>query len=190
MHRLKVRDSWMEYRAVLESFEDFSAGPNFYGRRVVRCGGRWLGNLAPYINSWGGLYDYAVYVVWSYSTPIAFAVPLYGDPDDLYWFVPAVRHSKTTTRHQNKVRVALRERYMEREVASPIVPYNYTVFSTSRELAKIEFWYSGTMMVHVEKYFTDRNMPEVHHIELEPHWPTPTWHEFHTVCEEYINRMG
>lgn len=41
------------------------------------------------------------YVVWDYATPIAWHVA--GQAD---WVIPDVRYSKTTTRHQNLMRVA------------------------------------------------------------------------------------
>lgn len=47
------------------------------------------------------LADRASYIVWSYDTPIAW----YGARG---WVVPAVKYSRTTTRHQSAVEHALR----------------------------------------------------------------------------------
>lgn len=42
------------------------------------------------------------YVIYSYATPIAWKM-------DDKWFIPDVKYSVTTTRHQNKIRVVIGE---------------------------------------------------------------------------------
>lgn len=92
------KTGWWEYRDVLKERENFST----YGKLKGRSG--------PAGWEWGRLpYDYresvkrADYVVYSYSTPIAWHVPGEG------WVVPDEKYSVTTTIHQNKIRVAVAE---------------------------------------------------------------------------------
>lgn len=73
---------------------------------------------------WGRLdYDYresvkqADYVVWSYSTPIAWHKP--GDRGG-YWVMPEDKYSATTTHHQNITRGAL----VLADVRTPEVEYD------------------------------------------------------------------
>jgi len=49
---------------------------------------------------------FAVYVIWSYETPIAW-LSHYSDAD--VWYVPDEHYSATTTAHQNKIHVAIAE---------------------------------------------------------------------------------
>lgn len=51
-----------------------------------------------------------VFVVWSYSTPIAWWSPKFG------WVAPAVKYSKTTSRHQNLVMQGIGPRFVETSV--------------------------------------------------------------------------
>lgn len=88
------RTPWMDYATVLANREPFKTGGALSGESYE-------GGTPPW--GWGRLdYDYresvkqADYVVWSYSTPIA-----WHGPDG--WHMPDESYSPTTTSHQSKI---------------------------------------------------------------------------------------
>jgi hypothetical protein len=95
--KLTVNGGWWQFRDALKAGHDFDT-PNgtLYGRNTPEGGWRW------------GRLDYdlrdsvkrADYVIWSYSTPIAWRT-------DGEWHAPEVKYSVTTSRHQGRIFTAI-----------------------------------------------------------------------------------
>jgi len=81
----------------VDSQTDFSLD-NVSGRMVRRDDKIVLGRLPK--RKAAGI-EQAVYVVYSYGTPIAWAL------DENTWYIPRIVYSDTTTHHQGVVRVAV-----------------------------------------------------------------------------------
>lgn len=98
--KLKVSSSWMDYRDTLVGDpQDFFAGANLRGVKFGWGRGR-LPEL--YREAFMDSIADIEYTIYSYSTPIAWRI-------DGVWIIPDVKYSVTTTRHQNKIRVAIGE---------------------------------------------------------------------------------
>lgn len=96
MRKLTTHTSWLEYESVLAAREPFTTSGALRGvaSPIYETSGRLpVEHLDSFLNA-----DYAVY---SYDTPIAWHRETGG------WEVPFVGYSRTTTRHQNKIRTAL-----------------------------------------------------------------------------------
>jgi hypothetical protein len=106
MRKYRVNsDLWTVLQDILTgSPEEFDAS-NMYGRNV-KVG--MLSDLGRLPDEWRAVWhndkDNTVYAIWSYLTPIAWRTYRNGRA---VWIIPDVRYSVTTTKHQNKVRVAL-----------------------------------------------------------------------------------
>lgn len=72
--------------------------------------------------------DHVLYVVKSYKAAIAFAVLMDEETQEVQWYVPDIRYTTTTTRHQNKIRRALEYagiEYAEYPMPCPTIPFVY-----------------------------------------------------------------
>lgn len=96
MRRLTTRSSWMDFRDTLARRESFTTSGALRG---VDAPGYVSMGILPreYVDS----ARTAVYVVYSYSTPIAWLLPSGA------WVVPDTRYSVTTSRHQSKIATAV-----------------------------------------------------------------------------------
>lgn len=114
MKRHTTRDGWWEFAPTLSDGIDFKTSGALSGYRAADLGDDdWtaanlpLGQLP---EEYRASYAAAIYVVESYSTPIAWRLPnrMTGEDDSTQvWVMPNVKYSVTTSRHQNKIRVAL-----------------------------------------------------------------------------------
>ena len=96
MKKLTTRSSWMDFRNVLQRREGFTTSGALRG--VERPSYVSTGSLP---REWHTSALSADYVVYSYSTPIAWHVPGMG------WVMPDTKYSVTTSRHQSKVATAI-----------------------------------------------------------------------------------
>lgn len=96
MRKLTTRSSWMDFRDALAVHEPFTTSGSLKG--VSMPGYVTLGQLP---SQYHDSARQAHYVVYSYTTPIAWYVPRVG------WVTPDVRYSVTTSRHQSKVFTAI-----------------------------------------------------------------------------------
>lgn len=109
MIRLRVRDSFTVFAAVLNRLEPFTTYGALYGRLTLDHTGQldWptVQQLRAYRDA-----DRLLYVVYSYATPIAWCIQL-DNPNPAgewrEWLFNDVKYSKTTTKHQGKLRAAL-----------------------------------------------------------------------------------
>ncbi|QBZ72290.1 hypothetical protein SEA_CIRCINUS_248 [Streptomyces phage Circinus] len=101
--RLTTRSSWMDFRDTLRARESFTTSGALTG--VSKPGYVTMGQLPAEYRASAQM---AVYVVYSYRTPIAWCLPS-GD-----WVCPDTRYSVTTSRHQSKVRTAVSQLDIER----------------------------------------------------------------------------
>jgi hypothetical protein len=96
MRRLTTHTSWMDYRDTLARLEGFTTGGALKG---VQGPSQWRWGQLPY--EYRDSVKGADYVVYSYSTPIAWHMPN-GE-----WVMPDTRYSVTTSKHQGKIRTAI-----------------------------------------------------------------------------------
>lgn len=103
------RDGWWKLRDLLKERQSFHNSTNSF-----RGGDIWNGRYGQLPQSWATmLKEMAVdYVIYSYSTPIAWHVCQGedGKPTD-YWVIPTVKYSVTTTNHQNIATAAIDQLY-------------------------------------------------------------------------------
>lgn len=127
--------SFLEYRSVLDAMRPFTTptrtlrgqpvgpySPN-PDETVVSSG-----NMAvDHREEWASLLDSGnvLYVVWSYNRPIAFAVLMDDETQEVGWFVPPIRYSATTSQHQGKIRAALDTRERTRPEPCENAPFVY-----------------------------------------------------------------
>jgi hypothetical protein len=98
--KLTTHSSWLDYYEVLHKLEPFkTSGALFAEGKHRDTIGSWSVGRLHY--AYHATLRKADYVVYSYDTPIAWHVP------DVGWAMPDESYSKTTTRHQNKIRTAL-----------------------------------------------------------------------------------
>lgn len=91
MATLKNNRDYATMKAAIESEDDFTnPGKTLWGSTVCYGSGRYNDADMPFVTD-------ADYYIYSYATPIAWRV---GDK----WFVPAVRYSVTTSKHQGIIR--------------------------------------------------------------------------------------
>lgn len=97
MRKLRIHDSFNEYADVLSGNpEPFTTTTgNLWGTKGLDGVGRLPRNLADAIIAMN-----PEYTVYSYATPIAWRL-------DGIWFMPDVKYSPSTTRHQNKISTAI-----------------------------------------------------------------------------------
>jgi hypothetical protein len=96
--RLTTRSSWQEFRdALIAPPSPFSTSGSLEGRYTQ--GQETAGQLP---EEYQGSFGDADYAVFSYDTPIAWRI-------DGQWYMPDYRYSRTTTRHQSTIRVALEQ---------------------------------------------------------------------------------
>lgn len=93
--QMTTREGWWKFVPVLEAREAFKTHGSLKGTDNPQ----WRFGEMPY--EYRDSVKQADYVVYSYSTPIAWHVPNEG------WVVPQVKYSTTTTRHQNMISVAV-----------------------------------------------------------------------------------
>ncbi|QIN94562.1 hypothetical protein PP460_gp014 [Streptomyces phage Muntaha] len=96
MRRLTTRSSWMDFRDTLARRESFTTSGALRG--VERPEYVTLGQLP---REWHTSALAAVYVVYSYRTPIAWLTRT-G-----VWVMPDTRYSVTTSRHQGRIATAI-----------------------------------------------------------------------------------
>src|SRR5215207_6729336 len=91
--KLTTRSGWWEFSKAIAAGEDFDT----CGALKGRSGGWWTMGILPseYVSSAKD----ADYIVYSYSTPIAWRT--WGQ-----WHTPDVKYSVTTSRHQRKISTA------------------------------------------------------------------------------------
>lgn len=105
MKRHTTREGWWEFVPTLSDGIEFKtsgalsgerqSGPHLYFKSPGQLSGEHLVSLTD-----------AVYVVYSYDTPIAWRLPENNGGRQV-WVMPAEKYSVTTSRHQSKIRVAL-----------------------------------------------------------------------------------
>lgn len=96
---LTTRSSFDEYAAYLRERRPFKTGGALFAER--RGAGGPAGYVGRLPERWRQSLEQAVYVVYSYGTPIAW-VDTSGR-----WTQPDVHYSVTTTRHQSKIATAI-----------------------------------------------------------------------------------
>ncbi len=97
MKKLRIRDSFLDYRDVLWNREPFYSADTLWGIQGFSTRGK-LPELY-----WDALVHMnPEYTVYSYKTPIAW----YSDG---VWIIPHIRYSTTTSARQNKIRAAVGE---------------------------------------------------------------------------------
>lgn len=95
MKKLRIRDSFLDYRNILRNKEPFYAADTLWGTTGFSSRGQ-LPELY-----WDALIEMnPEYTVYSHKTPIAWYV-------DGVWIVPHIRYSNTTSARQNKIRAAI-----------------------------------------------------------------------------------
>lgn len=111
MELLPMRGGWWTFAKVLRERKPFAGATTasdarrapLHGNPVDPATTVELTNESQLPAGWAAVLrsESVDYVVWDYATPIAWHVA--GQAD---WVIPDVRYSKTTTRHQNLMRVA------------------------------------------------------------------------------------
>jgi hypothetical protein len=98
--RMTTRDGWWKFMDLLKNREAFTTSGALHGGPVANRPLGWSGRLP---RDWQNVLDTgADYVVYSYSTPIAWHRPA----DDL-WIIPDEKYSVTTSRHQSLISTAI-----------------------------------------------------------------------------------
>lgn len=107
--QLRVRDPWWEFRHPLHDRREFNTYGSLRGRvRPESTDSGYLSTRsAAAAQLWRADQSKIDYVVYSYSTPIAWHVSNVNADGDGEWVYPAVRYSSTTSAQQTKIRTAL-----------------------------------------------------------------------------------
>lgn len=108
VQQLITRDSFYVFRDVMDACQSFKTYGSLRGKRFADMRSPEAGHLPSALadrfrTAW--INGRVSYVVYSYNTPIAWAERDISGPS-LEWVIPLVRYSRTTSRHQSKIRAA------------------------------------------------------------------------------------